>query len=457
MAVIDKPVVFSAALAGAFLLQTTGFAPVRDAPFRIAPDSFARAVHTGNAHLFELSITEQADVNAPDIDGRTPLLISVLRRDTSVVQRLLDLGADVDRADNSGRTPLMVAAGDGDAELLRQLLPRSKNATAKDFDGRSAAHYAIATRQQQTLELLLPAISQPDLFEELLALTCEAGDLNMSEAILNAMPVIDDPAPQIRRALMAAISSQNADLTRRLLSKHPVPLNVEGSSIPLLAQAIVDEDTETFHTLLHAGVDPNTTLPFPSEKQFTAKLPGNFVRSYVAGDQGVTVLMLAAGLGRVEYVRALLDAGADRNRQTARYKMLALYFAARTQKAKIVQMLLGRGPSPEELRVEISLATQKASVIKNGVAVMNTSVSTGRKGFDTPAGEYVITDKNRSHRSTLYHVEMPFFMRLNCLDFGMHAGVVPNYPASHGCIRLPASAAEKLFAELPVGTVVTIN
>ncbi len=167
--------------------------------------------------------------------------------------------------------------------------------------------------------------------------------------------------------------------------------------------------------------------------------------------------MLAAGMGKIEYVRALLDAGADRNRQTARYKMLALYFAARTSEPKVMQMLLGRGPTREELRIEISLATQKASVIKNGVAILNTSVSTGRKGFDTPAGEYVVTDKNRSHRSTLYHVEMPYFMRLNCRDFGMHAGNVPNYPASHGCIRLPAEMAEKIFSEIPVGTVVTIN
>ena len=69
----------------------------------------------------------------------------------------------------------------------------------------------------------------------------------------------------------------------------------------------------------------------------------------------------------------------------------------------------------------------------------------------------MVTDKKRSHVSSLYHVQMPFFMRLNCLDFGMHAGNVPNYPASHGCIRLPAEIAQKLFAEIPVGTVVTIN
>jgi lipoprotein-anchoring transpeptidase ErfK/SrfK len=52
---------------------------------------------------------------------------------------------------------------------------------------------------------------------------------------------------------------------------------------------------------------------------------------------------------------------------------------------------------------------------------------------------------------------MPYFMRLSCRDFGMHEGVVQPYPASHGCIRLPGDAAKKLFAEIPVGTLVTIN
>jgi lipoprotein-anchoring transpeptidase ErfK/SrfK len=52
---------------------------------------------------------------------------------------------------------------------------------------------------------------------------------------------------------------------------------------------------------------------------------------------------------------------------------------------------------------------------------------------------------------------MPYFMRLSCLDFGMHEGVVPNYPASHGCIRLPGEVARRLFAEIPVGTLVTVK
>ena len=69
----------------------------------------------------------------------------------------------------------------------------------------------------------------------------------------------------------------------------------------------------------------------------------------------------------------------------------------------------------------------------------------------------MITDKERYHRSSIYHsAEMPFFMRLSCRDFGMHQGYVTGSPASHGCIRLPGEAARKLFAELPIGTWVSV-
>ncbi len=256
---------------------------------------------------------------------------------------------------------------------------------------------------------------------------------------------------------MAAISSGDKELIQLLLSHHPAPPTTEDGKIPLLAQAIATDDSRVFQTLLAAGTNLNAVLPTPVEKSFVALLKTEDLRAHARGDTGITPLMIAAGLGKTEYVRALLAAGADKRLQTGRYKMLALYFATHTRNVKCIQMLLGRGPDPEQLRIEISLARQRASVIKDGVAILHTPISTGRSGFDTPAGQYVITDKNRDHRSTVYHVDMPFFMRLNCLDFGMHAGVVPDYPASHGCIRLPPAVARKLFAEIPVGTLVVIN
>jgi hypothetical protein len=210
--------------------------------------------------------------------------------------------------------------------------------------------------------------------------------------------------------------------------------------------------------LLACGADPNTVLPQHCDKDFLALLKSKYLRNYVEEDKNITLLMLAAGLGQADYVRALIDAGADRNRATARYKMLPLYLAAQSGYWRCSQILLGSGPPPEQLRIEISLASQKVALIKDGVPIFNTTCSTGRGGrYATRAGDYVITDKDRYHVSTIYKVEMPYFMRLSCLDFGMHEGYVPNYPASHGCIRLPGDAARRFFAEIPVGTLVSVK
>src|SRR5206468_1019314 len=218
------------------------------------------------------------------------------------------------------------------------------------------------------------------------------------------------------------------------------------------AYSIAGNNSSLFSTLLACGADPNTVLPSQSDKDFLAMLSSKGLRSYVEEDRNSTVAMLGAGLGQDDYLRGLIDAGANRSRLTSRNKMSALDIAAETGHWRAAQILLGGGPSPDRLRLEISLGLQRVALFKNGVPVFRTQCSTGRPGYSTKRGEFVITNKERYHRSTIYHVDMPYFMRLSCLDFGMHAGYVPNYPASHGCIRLPEDAARKFFSEIPVGT-----
>jgi ankyrin repeat protein len=456
-----QQLVLAFALGGAVFLQAHSFSPVKDAPALLPPDSIAHAVATKNELLLDMSLAEGVDVNGRDSEGRTALMVALQQKDHALVRRLMDGGADVDIADNTGRTPLMVAAREGETELLTAFLGKSQRPDAVDRDGLSAAHYAIAAGQRVALDLLLPAMYDVHTpaadGRDLLALACDSGDLTMVQPVLSRSTCDLAWNTRTNSVLRAAINGGNANLTRLLLTKHAAAPLAEGTNIPLISYAVVAEDVEMVKALLAAGADPNVVLTPPVSKEFVAAVGSSYLRGYVASDQGITPLMLAAGQKRTDILRALLAAGADRNRQTAKFKMMALYFAARARYPDSVQVLLGRGPTREELRVEISLAAQRATIFKNGVSILNTAVSTGRKGFDTPPGEYVITDKKRSHRSSIYHVEMPFFMRLNCLDFGLHAGNVPNYPASHGCIRLPAAIAEKLFSEIPVGTLVTIN
>jgi hypothetical protein len=241
-----------------------------------------------------------------------------------------------------------------------------------------------------------------------------------------------------------------------LLSKHGTPATPEGKNVPFLAYAVASSNSSLLTTLLNCGADPNTALPSRCDKDFLALLPKG-LRSYIEDDRSVTVLMLAAGLGQGDYLRALIGAGANRTRLTTRNKMSALDIAAETGHWRSTQILLGGGPPPDKLRIEISLAMQRVALVKDGVPVYRARCSTGRPGYSTKRGEFVITNKERNHRSTIYHVEMPYFMRLSCLDFGMHAGYVADHPVSHGCIRLPEDAARKFFSEIPVGTLVTVQ
>src|SRR5205085_1303551 len=130
-------------------------------------------------------------------------------------------------------------------------------------------------------------------------------------------------------------------------------------ALPIFMPKLVANDSSLFGTLLACGTDPNTALPPRCDKDFLAMLPSKSFSSYVEGDKGLTVLMLAAGLGREDYLRALLAAGASRNQLTKRDKMSALDIAAETGHWRSSQILLGGGPTPDQLRIEISLALQR--------------------------------------------------------------------------------------------------
>jgi lipoprotein-anchoring transpeptidase ErfK/SrfK len=138
------------------------------------------------------------------------------------------------------------------------------------------------------------------------------------------------------------------------------------------------------------------------------------------------------------------------------------------------------GPS---IAIEIDLSAQKAWVLQDGQRVYETSICSGRAGFDTPPGNFTITEKSPDHKSSLYgkivdgngrvivsdaDSDMPLppgakfqpapmknFLRFNGA-VGMHAGRLPGYPASHGCIRLPPSKAALFFNVAEVGTPVRV-
>jgi lipoprotein-anchoring transpeptidase ErfK/SrfK len=85
-------------------------------------------------------------------------------------------------------------------------------------------------------------------------------------------------------------------------------------------------------------------------------------------------------------------------------------------------------------------------VFKQGELWDTSRVSTGKPGKDTPAGIFPILQKKAMHRSNLYDdAPMPWMQRLTWGGVALHAGRVPGYPASHGCVRLPSAFAKKLY------------
>jgi len=135
-------------------------------------------------------------------------------------------------------------------------------------------------------------------------------------------------------------------------------------------------------------------------------------------------------------------------------------------------------------RIEVKLGEQKAYLFHQGKIVAVAPISSGREGKDTPAGRYSVVEKDRDHRSSLYGnyvrngkvvkenidvrkggrpagarfegVPMPYFLRFSGA-YGLHAGNVPGYPASSGCVRLPKRHAKRFYEAVQVGTPVTVG
>jgi lipoprotein-anchoring transpeptidase ErfK/SrfK len=117
-------------------------------------------------------------------------------------------------------------------------------------------------------------------------------------------------------------------------------------------------------------------------------------------------------------------------------------------------------PPPEDsgLKILVSIPLQKAYVFEGDELVATSPVSTGKRGHETPAGTFRILQKKVHHRSNKYaNAPMPYMQRLTSYGIALHAGRLPGYPASHGCIRLPHSFAKKLYAMTGTGTKVTVT
>jgi hypothetical protein len=105
----------------------------------------------------------------------------------------------------------------------------------------------------------------------------------------------------------------------------------------------------------------------------------------------------------------------------------------------------------------VSIPKQWAVVYRGGVRIAASSCSTGRPGHATPSGVFIILQKDIHHHSSTYHnAPMPYSERLTWGGVALHAGSLPGYPSSHGCVHLPLEFAKLLFGVTTLGTPVII-
>lgn len=105
----------------------------------------------------------------------------------------------------------------------------------------------------------------------------------------------------------------------------------------------------------------------------------------------------------------------------------------------------------------VSLRHQRVSVYDAEGRSVRAKVSSGQSDYETPVGVYAILQKNKDHYSNLYDdASMPFMQRLTWSGIALHAGALPGYPASHGCVRLPYNYAQQIFDLSKIGTRVVV-
>jgi lipoprotein-anchoring transpeptidase ErfK/SrfK len=179
---------------------------------------------------------------------------------------------------------------------------------------------------------------------------------------------------------------------------------------------------------------------------------------------GVAVILTAAGAvaGASQAEAALyywndFDPSYYRPAQPLQPRRPKLRRNAVDKKTKAAEKETGAKPQGP-LIISISIDQQKVRVYDSNGLFAEDRVSTGMKGHPTPMGVFSVIQKHRMHHSNIYSgAPMPFMQRITWSGVAMHQGVLPGYPASHGCIRMPAAFAQKMWVWTKLGARVLVT
>ncbi|MEM6911938.1 MAG: ankyrin repeat domain-containing protein [Verrucomicrobiota bacterium] len=415
-----------------------------------------------------MSLAWEALQQGADPDGKglePPLWVALEAGQVDFVKRLLRAGADPFFAGRVSLPPVAVLLDLNRPELLPTFLQAGVPMDAPDEAGLRPLQYAAQVGDWALVDYLLEAGAEvnPTWEGELAPIRLAAESEN--EALVERL--VDrgaDPAflsaNSAEHALLEAVWARKHFRVHALLSVGASPNAEDAYGVPVLFTAVALREKSIVRKLLEAGANVESYLPSRVAKEWRDLIGDRHLNFYLRnGDSRITPLMVAASTGDDRLVQLLLDYGASKNRYTRNYKRYPIHFASEQGHIRCMQVLLGKDPDQERdvIHIEIDLSEQRAVLFKDGVPQLTSRVSTGKRGHGTPTGEFVITNRHRHWTSTIYGSSMPYFMRLSCSAFGMHYGYVPNYPASHGCIRMPMKNVREFWGVADRGTRVIIR
>jgi lipoprotein-anchoring transpeptidase ErfK/SrfK len=160
-------------------------------------------------------------------------------------------------------------------------------------------------------------------------------------------------------------------------------------------------------------------------------------------------------------------------------------YISRQPPLKVNQSVLNQA-TPDNVHVRVSLPKQRAYLMVGEQIAADSPISSGKAGHSTPSGHFSVLEKDPDHRSSIYGdfvdssgrvvragisakidsapsgthyvgAPMRWFMRLTGEGVGMHVGILPGYPASHGCIRMPSDGAKLFYDTVKIGTPVVVG
>ena len=160
-------------------------------------------------------------------------------------------------------------------------------------------------------------------------------------------------------------------------------------------------------------------------------------------------------------------------------------YISRQEPLKVNQSVLKQA-TPDNMHVRVSIPKQRAYLMVGDEIAADSPISSGKAGHSTPTGHFSVLEKDPDHRSSIYGdfvdrsgrvvrsgisakadsapsgthyvgAPMRWFMRLTGEGVGMHVGILPGYPASHGCVRMSADGAKLFYDTVRVGTKVDVG